>query len=59
MSKKKDNINVNQPIHLSDLIDSISMIMVVDDVKKYSHEDIQKMAEEVRQREAEKENKDV
>ena len=59
MSKKKDNINVNQPIHLSDLIDSISMIMVVDDVRKYSHEDIQKMAEEVRQREAEKENKDV
>ncbi len=59
MSKKKDNINVNQPIHLLDLIDSISMIMVVDDVRKYSHEDIQKMAEEVRQREAEQENKDV
>ena len=59
MSKKKDNINVNQPIHLSDLINSISMIMVVDDVRKYSHEDIQKMAEEVRQREAEQENKDV
>lgn len=58
MSKKKDNINVNQPIHLSSLIDSISMIMVVDDVRKYSHEDIMRMAEEVKKKETEQESKE-
>lgn len=58
MSEKKDNINVNQPIHLSSLIDSISMIMVVDDVRKYSHEDIMRMAEEVKKKEDEQEGKE-